>query len=121
MSVVSAITIVQGDNFRPAFRIGTRTSNSRPIIPTDLTGASAKLQVRVTEDSVTPSIDASTAGGTITITGPDGLIEVNVPGTSTASLLGSYVWDLEITYADGVVQTPVSGTLTVTRGVTRGV
>lgn len=120
---IQAFTLVQGDNFRPSFRIGTRTTSRqgvRSIIPTDITGATVRLQARTTADASSAAIDASTTNDLIEITGPEGLIEVNVPGASTASLLGDYVWDLEITYEDGTINTPVSGTLRVTRGVTRG-
>jgi len=65
-------------------------------------------------------IQATSSGGSpkITITGAEGLIELEVDATDTDSLLGTYYYDVELTYSDGTVSTIDSGTLTVTADVT---
>jgi hypothetical protein len=79
---------------------------------TDLTGASAKAQVRTT------AADGNIAASFI-CTISSNVITAHLTGTSSQSLVGNYVWDCQITNSSGSVKTPVAGTVTFTQDVTR--
>lgn len=86
------IEVPQGANF--VLNVQARNSDNS-ILP--LTGYSAKLQVRETVDSLTTLMEASTAGGTITINGPAGIVSILVPATTTETMTWNVgVYDLEV-------------------------
>ena len=118
-----ALELKQGDSLVTTFRLGTKTPRASNgysgFIPTDLTGATARLMLRTTVGAASPTLTATIANSRISITPAEGLITLNIAGADTASLLGSYVWDLEVTYSNGRIQTVTEGTLVVTQGVTR--
>jgi hypothetical protein len=83
----------------------------------DLTGATAKMQVRFKTDS--PSvIDFSTQDNTITfLTSVSGLI--NIPPRLVDLPPATYIYDLKITLATGEVKTFLEGDWPITSHVTR--
>lgn len=107
-----AVRLVRGDTWTRAWEL--RDANDAPI---DLTGATARLQVRDDADAVV--IAASTADGRLTITPGAGRIDMRVPYAATAIAPGGYRFDLEVTHADGTRRTYEQDTLVVLADVAR--
>ena len=92
--------------------------------PFDLTGYTARMQIRRTIDSTTPmlSLVSPTASGNgLTVCdGADNAISINITNTVTSSLASSGVYDLEIIKTStGFVSRLLQGTVTLSREVTR--
>lgn len=105
----------QGSTF--SRRITWKNSAGTPI---DLTGYTAKMQVRETVDSATVLLELSTTNSRITLGGVAGTIDLTASATVMAALAwGQYVYDLELTSAGGVVTRVVMGSFTVSGEVTR--
>ena len=65
-------------------------------VPVNLSGYSARLQVRESYDSLTPVVSL-TSGSGITLGGTAGTIDVSVSATVTAGIpAAQYVYDLEL-------------------------
>jgi DNA-binding IclR family transcriptional regulator len=107
-----AVRLVRGDTWTRAWEL--RDAAGAPI---DLTGATARLQVRDDADAVL--IAASTSDGRITVTATAGRIDMKVPYSATALAPGSYRFDLEVTHADGTRRTYEQDTLVVLADVAR--
>lgn len=85
----------------------------------DLTGATAKMQMRPTVQSDTVLVELSTANGRITLGGNTGTIDLLLSADITANLSGNRaVYDLEITQGE-VVTRLVEGAVTIVPNVTR--
>ncbi|MBN8248335.1 MAG: hypothetical protein J0L84_12950 [Verrucomicrobia bacterium] len=88
--------------------------------PVDLTGYTAKMQVRPQTADGAPILDLSTGGNGITLGGAAGTIAVTASAATTRTLTpGEYVYDLELTSPTGVVTTIVAGQFTLFMDVTR--
>lgn len=86
----------------------------------NLSGYSARMQIRPTCNSSTLYVDATTANGMITILGSQGQVTVTLPGTTTDSYSwDSGVYDLEVDNAAGDIVRLVSGNASLSRQVTR--
>jgi hypothetical protein len=87
----------------------------------DLTGYTARLQIRETLDSPTPLLALnSDPGGGITIDGPAGRISWSVADDITASWTWRHgVYDLEIESSGGQTRRLLKGEVVVDREVTR--
>lgn len=95
--------------------------------PIDLTGRSARMQVRrSTYEGGALILELSTANGRIGALGPSGVITFHIPADVLAAVplefdYDSFVFDLELTYMDGleeIVERPVRGTVVFWREVT---
>lgn len=65
--------------------------------PTDLTGCTAKIQLRRTAASEGVALELTTAdGGGLTITAAEGRIDVHMTASQTEGLSGRYVYALEL-------------------------
>lgn len=85
----------------------------------DLTGYSAKMDVRSSRNATDTVASFSSGAGTITIDPTYGKITVPFSNTITAALSpADYVYDLQITSATGAVTTIVSGLFSVMQEVT---
>lgn len=85
--------------------------------PVDLTGSTAKMQLRrVPGGSLV--LEASTTAGTLTLGGVAGTIAVNIPAATMSGLKGQGVYDLEITFASGRVHRFMEGTFKMKTEVT---
>ena len=121
---MTELTLTRGDTLSVAWTVNTRTQNSRTgtysYTPVTITGSSCRIYFREGSPTGTAVIQATSSGGSpqITITGAEGLIELEVDSTDTDALLGTYYYDVELTYSDGTVSTIDSGTLTVTADIT---
>jgi hypothetical protein len=87
----------------------------------NMTGCTAKLQIRETISSPTVLLELSTTNGYIIITGTIGKIELYIPDEVTTLLVGSGgIYDLEIYWTDGDITRLVEGKWAFKDEVTRG-
>lgn len=109
------ITINQGATFE--LTVTWKDSTGAAI---NLTGYSARMQVRETYSS-SSTIVSLTNGSGITLGGAAGTIAILISATTTAALTAPFsgVYDLELVSAGGVVTRLLQGAATVTPEVTR--
>ena len=89
-------------------------------VAVNLTGYTARMQVRSTLESATTVVELTTANGRITLGGAAGTITLTISATDTASLTaGRGVYDLELVSGSGIVTRLVQGVATISRNVTR--
>lgn len=108
------ITCEQGSTFSRTFTIQNPDGTVY-----DLSGYSARLQIRRDFDSSTIMYTASTTNGRITMSVMFGEIVVDIPAADTASITRDGVYDLEIFNAEGIVYKVVKGRFTLDKEVTR--
>lgn len=97
--------------------------------PIDLTGATARMQVRDGYEATSVTLELTTSNGRITLGGTAGTIALFVLDTDmSAIVIGSssvqppqkdFVYDLEIRFQTGTVIRLLQGLFSVTRNVTR--
>ncbi|MBU0563401.1 MAG: hypothetical protein KJ945_08060 [Gammaproteobacteria bacterium] len=86
--------------------------------PVDLTGATARMQVRAGLGGAV-LLELTTENSGLAITGP-GTLTRTLSAAATAALTWTDgVYDLEVEYADGTVQRYLQGAVTVSREVTK--
>lgn len=92
-----------------------------PATPVNLTGYSARMQVRTEVDATDTILDlTSLVGGAITLGGAAGTIALDLSATSTADVTpGTHVYDLELVSGAGVVTRLLQGSFVVSAEVTR--
>lgn len=91
--------------------------------PVDLTGASARLHVRPQEgtDTADELILAATVGDGLTITAGAGRVDLRVEAVDMAGLdLATFRFDLEVTFADGIVRTIEQNRIMIVEDITYG-
>lgn len=106
------LPIVQGDTIRWTFTLKTGTVASST--PTDLTGATIRVQVRPNvaevDGAATPIIEFKTADGTIATPTTDGKVNLvwddvtEATGTRNAALEGG-IFDIEVVFPSGIKRT----------------
>jgi len=103
------ISIYRGDSYRWQF---TLWQDPGKTTPADLTGVTAKAEIRTAPGgTLITSMD-------LTVVMPN-IIQAVLPATKTSTLATSGgVWDLQLTYTNGDVQTVLLGGVTVTMDVT---
>lgn len=114
MAAVLTLEIDQGATFRRIFEL--KDADGRAI---DLTGATARLQIRRTIRSSTVTLEAKADNGKLALGGELGTIELVLEPADTALLDASGVYDLELTYANGDVRRELRGAVRVNPSVTR--
>lgn len=89
--------------------------------PTDLTGCTAKLQLRRTAASTDAALELTTdEGGGLTITAGEGRIDVHMTAAQTAGLTGRYLYALELYGpAEGSVARLIEGWFNVSPEIVR--
>ena len=109
------ITINQGATFE--LTITWKDSAGTAI---NLSGYTARMQVRETYSSTTPIVSLTNGAG-ITLGGSAGTIAIVISATTTAALTAPFsgVYDLELVSAGGVVTRLLQGAATVSPEVTR--
>lgn len=105
------LSLYRGDSYHWLFEF---YQDAAQTVPTDLTGATADAEIR-----------DKTAGAKIvvlqcTVTLPN-IVEVVMDPTLYATCPAKGVWDLQLTFADGQVHTPLKGAVTVNPDVTDSV
>ena len=110
MAVVANITVDQGSLFDSTIDVEDASGN-----PADLTGYTARGQIRKTYSSST-AVDFSAS-----VTDPSGgKIKITLTGTQTQGMkAGRYVYDVEVVSSGGSVTRVVEGQVEVTPRVTR--
>jgi hypothetical protein len=112
------ITCQQGATFQ---RQITWTDSAKD--PYNLTGYTARMQVRANTTSNTVVLALSTSAGydgTISLGGTAGTVDLLISATNTATLTaGQYVYDLELVSGGGVVTRLLEGNFRVSAEVTR--
>ena len=98
----------------------TATWKDSTDTPVNLTGYTARMQVRSTYDA-TSTILSLTSGSGITLGGSAGTIAITASATVTAALTAPWagVWDLELVSGGGVVTRLLEGAASVSPEVTR--
>lgn len=108
------ITANQGETFNFSFTISTDGT------PWDLTGYTARMQVRTTVEATTKLLDLTSTDGDITLGGVAGTVAITVSATDMAALIaGRHVYDLEVVSAGGTVYRILEGKFSVKAEVTR--
>jgi tRNA threonylcarbamoyladenosine modification (KEOPS) complex Pcc1 subunit len=86
----------------------------------NLTGYTARMQVRSTLESATTVVELTTANDRIALGGTAGTITLTISATDTAGLTaGRGVYDLELVSGSGIVTRLLQGVATISRNVTR--
>ena len=88
------------------------------FVPVDITGYSAKMQVR--KDIGSPvAIELSTANSRITLDGPNGVINLLIAANDTAVLVpGVYKYDFDLTDTNGFVTRFIAGLFEIVGAIT---
>jgi hypothetical protein len=85
----------------------------------NVTGYTAKMQVREAADASSVIIELSTTNSRISVNGAAGQFTLTLTSTETAALTaGDYVYDMNITSAGGVVTKLLQGSFVVLDSVT---
>lgn len=109
------ITIEQGATFR--LDLLWKDSTGAPV---NLSGYSARMQVRQKITDTAKLLDLSTGNGAITLGGAAGTISVVAAATATDDITAKQgVYDLELESGSGVVTRLVQGCVTISPEVTR--
>lgn len=107
--------INQGSTFNPTITWKDSSGNAR-----DLTGYTARMQIRRTVGSSTKIADLTTSGGDISLGGAAGTIKPVISDTDTAAMdFQEAVYDLELEDGGGVVTRLLEGTVIFHKEVTR--
>lgn len=86
----------------------------------NLTGYTARMQIRPTAASATTTLSLTTENGRIALGGAAGTITLTISATDSAAIAaGRYVYDLELVSAGGIVTRLLQGIVTVSANVTR--
>jgi hypothetical protein len=104
----------QGATFQRVFTI--TESNDEPM---DLTGYTARMQIRPEIESSDVLIELTTQNGRITLGGTAGTIELNLTPQNTATIDRDGFYDLEIISSGGAVHRVLRGRFVVNLEVTR--
>lgn len=111
------LSIVQGEDFHKRFTWQAGT----PAAPVDLTGCSARMQVRSQVDSPNVLLALHTDDGSLTLGGAAGTVDMDLGNAATAAITWpAAVYDLEIVFPSGQVRRLLKGQVAVDREVTRG-
>lgn len=112
----TGISILQGETFHKVYT----WKAGAPAVPVDLTGCTARMQVRAQVQNADVLLELSTANGRIGLGGAAGTITLDLSATDTAALAWTLgVYDLEIVHPDGSVRRLMAGPVKVSPEVTR--
>lgn len=115
MSNVYDLSIDQGATFQLLITWNDPSGN-----PIDLTGYTARMQIRPEVTSSTVILEMTTENGGITLGGVAGTISLTKSATDTAAVTAdSGVYDLELATADGIVTRLIQGSVVFNPEVTR--
>lgn len=110
----------QGTTFTRVLTVEQPTLEDPTVFePYDLTGHTARMQVRRTIDSSSPLVTLTTENGRISIDGEAGQITLSMSDEVTSTITSSGVYDLEIIDSSGNVSRVIEGLFTLSLEVTR--
>lgn len=112
------IDLEQGATYSKQFLWQT---SGQPPTPIDLTGCTARMQIRTSIDAPDPPIlELTTENSGIVLGDDNGTIDVLITATQTAGLqFATGVYDLEIETASGFVTRLLKGAVSLDKEVTR--
>lgn len=111
------LCIDQGATFT---KLAMWKTGKKPGVPVDLTGCTARMQVRAKQDAPDVLVELTTENGGIVLGGAAGTIALRIEAAATAAYeWRSGVYDLEIIFADGTVRRLMYGSVSVSLEVTR--
>ncbi len=116
-AIIKDLLIEQGATFRDGFILKTGTGET--AVPADLTGYTARMQIREEIDSSAVLIELTTENGRIDIDPLTGTVTLMIDADDTAELsfdVGNY--DLELV-SGSFVKRVVKGRVTLSKEVTR--
>jgi hypothetical protein len=116
---VYRINCEQGATFSRTFTIFDPTVNGVPGSPVNLTGYSARMQVRPEIESSEILVELTTENGYITLGGIDGTIDLYIPADVTKTIRTDGLYDLEIYNIDNSVYRVIKGPFVTDPEVTR--
>lgn len=91
-----------------------------PALPVNLTGCTARMQVRAKIDAPVALMTLTTENGGIALGGAAGTVTLTITSAATTLLAWrAAVYDLEIIFADLTVRRLLAGAVTVSPEVTR--
>lgn len=115
MAAIRDIDIEQGATF--VMNLVWKDANQAPI---DLTGYTARMQVKRRYSDTVPLLDFTTQNGAITLGGSNGTIQIVGLATLTEDVPAKpCVYDLELVSPTGFVKRLIQGVATVSPEVTR--
>jgi hypothetical protein len=89
-------------------------------VAVNLTGYTARMQVRATLESASTLVELTTENSRIALGGTAGTITLTIAAADTAALTsGRGVYDLELVSGSGIVTRLLQGAVTISRNVTR--
>jgi len=119
------ITVLDADNFTlgvdtttyDAYVSGGTADNGKPV---DLTGYTARMQVRAKVTDTATVLDLTTANGGIVLGGTAGTIRILATAAQTAALtIASGFYDLELIDGTSAVRRLMEGAVTLSKEITR--
>jgi hypothetical protein len=108
------ITCDQGATFERVITVKDSTGS-----PMNLTGYTARMQVRREIESSTTLVELTTQNGRITLGGAAGTISLSMDAATTAAIEDEGVYDLEIISNGGAVHRVLKGRFVLNLEVTR--
>ncbi len=113
------LEVEQGATFHMPMQV---KNPGNPATPMDLTGYTARMQMRRQKQADEALVDLTIGnGGILVLSAAQGQMAVTMTATQTAALPAgeSYFYDLVITRPDGYAMRLLEGKITVDGGVTR--
>jgi hypothetical protein len=105
---MAAVKLYRGDTWQRVWVLKAKVTQQA----IDLSGATARMHVR--DNAKTLIYAASTVNGAIVLDGAAGRVSLTVAASVTAAwAVGTYKFDLELTYPDGAVKTYEANALAV--------
>lgn len=122
--VIATVKTVDSIELNSVNAVGFTTYTSGGVLeyyePKDLTGYTARMQIREKIDSTTTIDELTTENGKISIDTTNKTITLTIPAATTAGYtFSSAVYSLEMVSSGGVVVPFANGTLTLVKEVTR--
>lgn len=111
-------TVIQGDVFNKSYVWSQKNDDGTTSI-FDLTGYTAKMQLRIRQTDITPILSFTTSDDTITLGGVDGTIDLHQDADVMAMVVGGeYIYSLKLIPNAENDFTLMFGVITVTPQVT---
>jgi hypothetical protein len=110
------LTIYQGATFRKT----VTWKAGEPAVPVDLSGCSARMQIREKVESAEVLLELTTVNGRVVLGGVAGTVTLELPSSVTEDITWrAGVYDLEVQFSNGDVRRLMNGSVKVVPEVTR--
>jgi len=116
------LTLYQGDTYSFTFRLRDLSPQGDPGNYVDLTGVTAKAQIRQSETTSAVAAEFTATIPDQTVAEDTGRVVLSLTPAETAALNltnNAGVWDVQLTFPDGTIKTYLRGAIRVIREVTR--